>query len=227
MPAIQTHSSRGHLLAAALWSSAYALLGCTDGIAEPFSVSGAGAQSSAGHGAAGHGSAGHGATFQLTAGNHGAADGGDGHSDAGNGGPAKTQCDGVPPWTEANAQEEDGLLDLLNTSIEGHKKCADRGTFTRMQFPMMDEALHCSSRQSAFLYAAGATWGSRPPGPGHDPFDPATPPLPLMAMGSTASSARMDLLSDSMDCGALMSPKYTRVGIGYTSGVWVITLAAE
>jgi hypothetical protein len=197
-------------------------------MANPISLANsATAQNSAGRGAAGHGSAGHGAPGQLTAGNHGAADGGDGRSDAGNGGPAKTQCDGVPPWTDANAQEEDLLLELLNSSIEAHKKCADRGMFMRVQFPMMDDALRCSSRLSAFLYAAGATWSGRPPGPGHDPFDTTTPPLTFMATGSSATSARMDLLSQSPACGTLVSSKYTRVGIGYTSGSWAITLAAE
>jgi hypothetical protein len=100
-----------------------------------------------------------------------------------------------------------------------------------MQFSMMDESLRCIARANAFVYATGAPWG-RPPsgqgqGPGHDPFDPSTPPPAILVPASSSTSARTALLSNSMDCGELMSSKYTRVGIGYTSGVWVVILASE
>jgi hypothetical protein len=236
MPVIRTHSGRGRLLAAALWSSAYALLGCTDGKAEPISLANsASAQNSAGRGsagrgAAGHGSAGRGAAGQLSAGNHGAADGGDGRSDAGNGGPAKTTCDGAPPWSDAYAAQEDDLLTMLNTAIERHTRCADRGTFSRMPFPMMDDPLRCISRQAAYGAFTGITWGKPPSpqqGPGHDPFDPSAPDQVAPWSQMTAASAAMELFSNSAACGKLMSTKYTRVGIGNFASTWVITLAAE
>jgi hypothetical protein len=237
MPAIRTYTGRRRLLATVLWSSTYALLGCTDGIAEPIYSASEVAQNPAGRGAAGRGTAGHSsagrggsAGQQPTWAGHGAADGGDGRADAGNAGPPKgVQCDGAPPWSAMYADEEDALLDLLNASIGDHKPCADRGSFMRAQFPMMDESLRCLARQQAFLNLTGATWG-RPPsgqGPGHDPFDPATLPDPIPASGSSASSARTMLLNNSMACGELTTFRYTRVGIGYISSTWVIQLAAE
>jgi hypothetical protein len=219
------------MLAAALWSSVYALLGCTDGIAEPiYSATGSAAQNAGGHGGTWHTSAGRGGSgLPPMAGSHSAAEGGDGRTDSGNGGVSKLQCDFTPPWPEANGTQEDALLEQLNTAIEHHMKCADLGAFTRMPFAMMDDTLHCDARQYAFLSANGAPWSHPPsgPGPSHDPFSPTSPTVRLPEPGSSPASTRMELLSDPTACEALVSSKYTRIGIGYYSSAWVITLAAE
>jgi hypothetical protein len=229
MPVIRTHSGRGRLLAAAL--CAYALLGCTDGHADLFSAGRGGAQNPAGHGAAGHASAGRGGSGQpFTGGNHGAADGGDGRADAGSGS-AKLQCDGAPPWTDAYAIQEENLFELLNMAIKKNMRCADRGTFSRMPFPMMDDGLRCLSRQAAFgAFTGGPAWGKPPSpqqGPGHDPFDPSAPDLVGTWSQMSAASAAMELFSDSSACGKLLSTKYTHVGIGYFASSWAVTLAGE
>jgi hypothetical protein len=73
-------------------------------------------------------------------------------------------------------------------------------------------------------------WGKPPSpqqGPGHDPFVPSTPDAVAPWTQMSASNAVMELLSNSSACAKLMSPKYTRVGVGYVLSTWAITLAAE
>ncbi|HEY2734099.1 MAG TPA: hypothetical protein VGI70_08940 [Polyangiales bacterium] len=201
-------------LSALLWSCA--LLGaCTGGVATPiYAVELGGQFAEAGHGG--------------DTGGHPAAGSGDGGvHDAGHD-PTKSACEAsAPPWTAANVDDETAFLVQLNEAIEVGE-CGDH-PFTRDQFTTRGD-LTCYSRYTAFSEASGMGWG-RPPGqgPSRDPFQPqgSLETEQIVVMGTTSSSALMQVLADGGDCSKLMMVKYTAVGVGHYGDVWVITLGSD
>jgi hypothetical protein len=223
MRAVRTHRGRRPLLAAALWASAYALWGCTDGIAQPIlPISVAGAHGFAGHGAAGQ---------QPTAGSHSAADGGAAGNRADAGAGTKSMCEQLAAiWSQEQMEAETGLGTALNEAIRHMQNCAGH-QFTRQQFQKSEE-LTCKARSAAFFYEShGGMPFSKPPsmqGPNRDPFSPPPDTDQFMKIGyATYQDASDAILDDPDDCAKLMTGKYTSAGVGHVGMVWVVSLGSN
>jgi hypothetical protein len=223
MPAVQTHHGRRPLLAAALWASAYALLGCTDGIAQPIlPISVAGARSFAGRGAAGQ---------QAVAGRS-AADGGVAGSRADAGTGTKSMCEQLAAmWSPEQMDAENALRTALNEAIRHMQNCVDR-QFTRQQF-QKSEVLTCEARLAArgFELHGGMPFGKLPSmqGPSsRDPFSPAPDMDQIAKFGfATYQDASDAILDDPDDCAKLMTGKYTSAGFGHFGTTWVVALGSN
>jgi hypothetical protein len=201
----------------ASWLVAFALCGCTAGVAEPvYSLEAAG--KSVGRSGAGAQSG--------TGGTPGNSFDAGTREDGGNGNSGKTLCDmwGLPTGPALDQSEND-LLTWLNDAIDRHLDCAGHA-LNRRKFDTNQESLRCYSRYGANVENSGMTLPKPPSqGPGRDPFSPGPVMDQFVEKAPTATKAQEAMLADSAACTKLQNTKYTEVGIGHAGNVWVVTLS--